>query len=247
MMESHDLTENRLVVARHTRAGRLPDLDNCVGRLLPLEKAAGPDPEERDESIGRNHPYTFVAVFAFVAVLAIATRADAKDNIKVQTARTIVATWKCQDKIPQPRTQAHSPWKPHSKAFRRWQLNLWTERLNRCRAILARSIPNTNDWVTAVKIVQRVYPGTKDWLLFISAREGGYGRFVMNHQGSGAGGWMQFMSSTYYAYNTRAYADVRRRGWRIDPRTNYWQHPLGQAITAGYMRYTGLDGCHWCL
>ncbi len=193
-------------------------------------------------------PYMILTAFLFLAALAVATRADAKQpNLKARTSEAIVATWTCQDKIPEPRTAAYSPWKHHSHAFRVAQLNLWTLRLKACRRILARSLPNTNDWKTAVNIVQRVYPGTRDWLLFISHREGGYGGFVMNHQGSGAGGWMQFMSSTFYAYNDRAYADVRRRGWRIDPRTNYWQHPLGQAVTAAYMRYVHLDGCHWCL
>ncbi len=169
------------------------------------------------------------------------------DPLPGRTARVIVATWKCEDKLPRPRTHAYSPWKPHSHGFRVAQLNQWKLRLKACHATLKRSLPNTEDWRTAVNIVQRVYPGTRDWLLFISHREGGWGPFVMNHQGSGAGGWMQFMSSTYYAYNDRAYADLRRRGWRIDPRTNYWQHPMGQAVTAAFMRYTGLDGCHWCL
>lgn len=189
---------------------------------------------------------TLIIALVFVTFVELSAKA-AGPSLKVKTAQTIVATWRCQDKIPRPRTRAYSPWKPHSLAFRRWQHNLWTLRLAACRATLRRSIPNTNDWVTAVAVVQRVYPGTRDWLLFISKREGGYGQFVMNHQGSGAGGWMQFMASTFYAYNDRAYADVRRRGWRIDPRTNTWTDPLGQAVTAGYMRFVGLDGCHWCL
>jgi len=124
----------------------------------------------------------------------------------------------------------------------------WEQRRERCEQLLSRrSIPASSDWVTSVKLVQRVYPGTADWLLFISRREGGYGGFVMNHQGSGAGGWMQFMSSTYYAYSDRAFADARRRGFIVPESANAWTHPMGQAITAGYMRYVGLDGCHWCL
>ncbi len=192
-------------------------------------------------------PYLLLTIFTFVAVLLVATRADAATprQLKNRTSQAIVATWSCEDKIPRPRTRAYSPWKPHSVAFRRAQLNLWTNRLNACRNILARSIPNTNDWVTAVKIVQRAYPGTADWLLRISSREGGHGGFVMNHQGSGCGGWLQYMQSTYWAYSYRAFADAKRRGWRIDPRSNSWTNPLGQALTGGYMRYYHLDGPHW--
>lgn len=191
-------------------------------------------------------PLILLIALTFVAALAIATRADsAGPTVQTRTAQAIVATWRCEDKVPRPRTRAYSPWKPHSQKFRRAQLNLWTKRLKACRAILARSIPNTGDWVIAVKLIQRVYPGTADWLLKISRREGGWGPFVMNKQGSGCGGWMQFMSSTFYAYNGRAYQDVRQRGWRIDPRTSTWTDPLGQATTAAYMRYHRLDGPHW--
>ena len=109
------------------------------------------------------------------------------------------------------------------------------------------TIPHTNDWRTSVRLAQRIYPGTSDWLLYISRREGGWGPFVMNHQGSGAGGWLQFMASTFYAYDDDARADVARRGFKVDPSIWTWTHPLGQALTGAYMRYTGRDGCHWCL
>lgn len=115
------------------------------------------------------------------------------------------------------------------------------------RNSLWRTLPHTNDWRTSVTLTQRIYPGTSQWLLFISAREGGYGRFVMNHQGSGAGGWMQFMRSTFYAYMDDARQSVNARGFTVPANIWTWTHPLGQALTAGYMRYTGRDGCHWCL
>lgn len=117
----------------------------------------------------------------------------------------------------------------------------------RYRQTLWLSLPKTGDWRTAVKLAQRAYPGTEDWLLFISHREGGYGGFVMNHQGSGAGGWMQFMSSTFYAYVDDARANFHSRGFVVSPDVWSWTNPMGQALTAGYMRYTGRDGCHWCL
>jgi len=161
-----------------------------------------------------------------------------------------VSTWRCQEQLGQARSRAavDAGSLPQSTKYRRWVIRRWEKRQRACEQLLARrSIPTSTDWVTSVKLVQRVYPGTADWLLFISRREGGYGGFVMNHQGSGAGGWMQFMSSTYYAYADRAFADARRRGFIVSESANSWTHPLGQAITAGYMRYVGLDGCHWCL
>jgi hypothetical protein len=109
------------------------------------------------------------------------------------------------------------------------------------------TLPATNDWRTSVTLAQRIYPGTSSWLLHISDREGGWGPFVMNHQGSGAGGWLQFMASTFYAYVGDAQADVARRGFHVDPSVWTWTQPLGQALTGAYMRYTGRDGCHWCL
>jgi hypothetical protein len=119
--------------------------------------------------------------------------------------------------------------------------------LKRAKRQLFHTLPYTNDWRTSVQLAQRAYPGTSSWLLFISDREGGWGPFVMNHQGSGAGGWMQFMSGTFYGYVDAARADFTRRGYHVDPRVWTWTHPLGQALTAGYMRYYGKDGCHWCL
>lgn len=132
-------------------------------------------------------------------------------------------------------------------------------------------LPLTHDWQTAVRIAQRAYPGTQDWMLSISDREGGWGTWVWYggrpwsgyHIGNdflGAdtvGGWMQFRYSTFAPYWRAAQADLKRRGYLIPELgmppeggpTMYsgWLSPLGQALTAGYMRYYGKDGCHWCL
>jgi hypothetical protein len=122
----------------------------------------------------------------------------------------------------------------------------WTSQKASCATALSRRvIPATNDWLTSVRLVQRVFPGTTDWLTTISKREGGHGGFVMNHQGSGCGGWLQFMQSTYWAYSHDAFADAKRRGFIVDPTWNQWTHPMGQAITGAYMRFTGRDGNHW--
>jgi len=132
----------------------------------------------------------------------------------------------------------------------------------------ARTLPATNDWVTAVRIVQRVYPGTESWLLSCSAAESSHGAWVWNgggrwggyHVGGDylgmdkAGGWMQFRWSTFkpYWFGFRgaqgALADAQGRGFVVpDFGDGYgaWLSPLGQALTAGYMRYTGRDGRHW--
>lgn len=72
-----------------------------------------------------------------IAALALAATAAAKGpSLKVRTSEAIVATRNCDAKIPRPTPRAYSPWKPHSHAFRVWQLNLWTKRLADCRAIL---------------------------------------------------------------------------------------------------------------
>jgi hypothetical protein len=167
---------------------------------------------------------------------------------KVATFRA--STWACQDTLGISRTRAGaSVWSlPQSITYRGWVVEQWQNRANSCLKLQQqRTIPATNDWVTAVRLAQRIYPGTSGWLLFISHREGGWGGFVMNHQGSGCGGWMQYASSTYWAYSHAAFADARSRGFIVDDAWNQWTHPMGQAITAAYMRYTGRDGHHWDL
>ena len=132
-------------------------------------------------------------------------------------------------------------------------------------------IPLINDWRTAVHWVQRIYPGTESWMLYISDREGGWGPWVWYggrtwtgyHVGDDflgmdtVGGWMQFRYSTFAPYWRGAQKDLRSRGFVIPDipmppqggpsEYSAWLSPLGQALTAGYMRYTGRDGCHWCL
>ena len=115
-----------------------------------------------------------------------------------------------------------------------------------------RTIPNTDNWTRAMRYAQRPFPGTLDWLTFISNRECRAcftipGGFVCNYQGSGACGPMQFMSGTYYGHADDARAHLTSRGYITDPNVWAWRNPLGQALTAAFMRYTGIDGCHWCL
>ena len=134
---------------------------------------------------------------------------------------------------------------------------------------LDHELPNINDWKTSVRFIQRIYPGTSSWLLYISDREGGYGPWVWYggrhwsgyHIGNDflgsdtVGGWMQFRFSTFAPYYRGMVKDMTRRGYILPQWPNRggplvyqpWLDPLAQALTAGYMRYYGKDGCHWCL
>jgi hypothetical protein len=121
----------------------------------------------------------------------------------------------------------------------------WTRPLlAKTRAKQERLLTYTGDWYTAVRIVQRVWPGTEGWLRSCSASEGGSGAFVMNRQGSGAGGWLQFMSGTFYGHIGAAVAEARSRGFDIPVMARSWGSPLGQAATGAYMYSHGMS-YHW--
>jgi hypothetical protein len=119
-------------------------------------------------------------------------------------------------------------------AFRGWALSRWHRTLDRCQHVLSRTIPPTDDWLTAVRYVQRAFPGSEWWLRSCSSGEGGWGRWVPNTQGSGAGGWMQYMDGTFWHDFNRAAYDLRSRGFRVPPSAASWYSPLGQAVAAGW-------------
>jgi hypothetical protein len=146
------------------------------------------------------------------------------------------------------------------KKMRTWALRRVTE----VKREMWRTLPAVNDWKIATIVAQRPYPGTRDWMLSISDREGGWGPWVWygGRQWNGyhigndflgadtVGGWMQFRFSTFAPYWRGAIKDLRARNFIIpDLGDGYkpWLSPLGQALTAGYMRFYGKDGCHWCL
>lgn len=95
------------------------------------------------------------------------------------------------------------------------------------------------DWKTAVSYVQRWFPGTSQWLMSCSSSEGGHGSWVPNRQGSGAGGWMQYMETTFWSDYRSAVAYLATRGVHVPSSSASWTSPLGQAIAAGWARYTG--------
>jgi hypothetical protein len=162
------------------------------------------------------------------------------------------------------------PWQ-RSCTVARASLRLHTALSQLSTHIVDHEIPLINDWRTAVRWVQRIYPGTEGWLLYISKREGGWGEWVWYggrpwtgyHIGNdflGAdtvGGNLQFRYSTFAPYWRQTEANLRQRGYIVpdipmppaggDPKYAAWLSPLGQALTGAYMKYYGKEGCHWCL
>lgn len=237
---------------------------------------------------------TIASIVVLSSVAGAAAPATAKQKPKkpepaVKTAtliaETTVQVWRCQDKlvalgVRDGRDSFQSPWSlPKSAKYRKWVLSQRVTKQRKCSErlhyISTHLIPNMQDWLGAIQWVQRIYPGTYDWLYSISDREGcnrpshcpwvWYGNrpWAGYHIGNdflGAdtvGGPMQFRYSTFTPYWRAAQEDLRRRGYILpnfampppggDPKYAAWLNPMGQALTAGYMRYTGKDGCHWCL
>lgn len=123
---------------------------------------------------------------------------------------------------------------------------------------LWRALPNPDDWVTAVRVIQRVFPGTESWLLSCSAAEGGHGRWVRFGGGSyypgyehtdAVGGWPQYRWSTFKGHYRHGLDALRARGFRINlpepTDVRAWLLPMGHAIAAGWARWSGNDNSHW--
>jgi hypothetical protein len=118
--------------------------------------------------------------------------------------------------------------------------------------------PGSHAWLRAVRVVQRVFPGTESWLLSCSDAEGGHGRWVgysgvpystRLRDSDTVGGFMQFRYSTFTGMFRRAYEHARARGFllpeHLSDMTAAWRSALGQALAAGWARYTGNDNSHW--
>ncbi|SRR5580765_7923845 len=159
-------------------------------------------------------------------------------------------TWKWQRLMGTPKTKASRQEATVSCRYAHWVAKLWQKRSMKARRLYERwvdfrTIGMTWDWPTAVSRVQVIFPGTAAWQMNCSSGEGGHGRFVMNSQGSPAGGWMQFYSSTFYAFVDSARGYVKSHGFIVHPRAWSWTHPLGQALVSGYIRYVlGIRTAH---
>jgi hypothetical protein len=138
--------------------------------------------------------------------------------------------------------------KPRSCPDARWLADEWAKRSLRARQLTERWLevkrertlrdfdvrPGYSGYQRAVQEVQRAYPGTSGWLLSCASSEGGWGRWVPNSQGSGAGGWLQFMESTFWRMFWAAKADVEGRGYLVPASAASWYSPLGQALAGAW-------------
>lgn len=127
-----------------------------------------------------------------------------------------------------------------------WENHRWLRQASRDRlAVLDRTLPLVGDWLTAVRVAQRPYPGSEWWLRSCSGSEGGHGGWVPNRGGSGAGGWMQYMEGTFWHDFVRARADLTRRGWVVPAAAASWYSPLGQALAAGWAYFNARPPGKW--
>lgn len=115
----------------------------------------------------------------------------------------------------------------------------WLEETMRLRIAEAKrrmvyALPVVNDWLTAVRVVQRAYPGSEPWLVSCSRGEGGHGKWVPQAQGGTPGGWLQYKPGTFEHDFNRASADVRGRGFAVPREAHSWYSALGQALAGGW-------------
>jgi hypothetical protein len=119
-------------------------------------------------------------------------------------------------------------------------------------------------WHRSVREAQKVYPGTDSWLMSCSDAEGGHGRWVGYagvaystglRDSNTVGGNMQFRFGTFVGMWRASYQHLRSRGYilpqhlrdwnSLEGLTTAWRSALGQALAAGWARYTGNDNSHW--
>lgn len=159
---------------------------------------------------------------------------------RVSTEREL--TWTCQRSLAR-RLYRTSYSERHARSTR-YLLHLvrkWDNRKDACREdaehLVLRDFvvaDGNRAWHRSVAQAQRAYPGTTGWLLSCSSSEGGHGRWVPNSQGSGVGGWLQFMPGTFRRMFTAAKADVQRRGFVVPASAASWYSPLGQALAGAW-------------
>lgn len=160
---------------------------------------------------------------------------------RVKAHRSLV--WELQARLGVRRTPISRSQKIRSCGYARWVERLWWQRVVSLRREARwRILPEAHDWSVAVDVTQRVFPGSKGWLLSCSASEGGHGGFVWNHQGSGAGGWLQFLRGTFERHVDDAISIAKHRGFRLPASTRSYYSPLGQSLTGGYMWNRGWTG-----
>lgn len=173
-----------------------------------------------------------------------------------QVLASRAAVWRCQHEAVLPATRAEhgSPRLASAgRDYRAWIIDRWEKRLSACERIRARTIPNVGDWMTAVRLVQRFFPGSEGWLDSCSSSEGGHGGFVwlgnLPYPRYGAddtpGGWMQYKWRTFWTDLRSALAHPALRGIRVPPSAISYSSPLGQAIAAGWAYFYSRPSGKW--
>lgn len=149
------------------------------------------------------------------------------------------------------------------RAYRAWKTRVKIERLTLRDFAFG---PGNDAWPRAVREVQRVFPGTEPWLLSCSDAEGwspGFDKWVgfdgvpystWLRDSNTVGGPMQYRFRTFTGMFRHGLDFVLERGFRVarelrdrslEGKTRAWRSALGQAIAAGWARYTGNDDSHW--
>ncbi len=134
-------------------------------------------------------------------------------------AQAIVATWNCQDKIPQQRSKARSPWKHHTRGYWARELNLWTTRLASCRAVLTERARQWNwqAWLPPhwyrVGSCETGYGGDPNWHHNSGAYQGAFGFAVSSWDAFRLPGYPSeaYLASPWQQYQV-ALAIYRRYG-----------------------------------
>lgn len=141
---------------------------------------------------------------------------------------------------------------PRNCADARYLAGVWPDRSHRERLVTEtwlrdqRTLEEQTSWQAAIREVQAAYPGSDAWIDSCSRSEGagasGEGPYVLNHQGSGASGWMQFMPSTFWRMYRAAAAELKARGFTIVAASAAITSRIGQAMAAGWAYTHGATG-----
>lgn len=209
---------------------------------------------------------TIVAAFAFVVPAASTESARAAELVPVRIGDgSLVAaivkarsrTHACRDTLGRRRFPvSYAAERSSSLPFRAWTLRRWRSRAEACEAAREReraSLGRLNDYATAVRHVER-YFGRQPFLWSCPKSEGGFGAWKWNggvtlaesatrpRGSSGAGGWLQFLRSTFDSVIDDAIRHARERGMPVPASAASWYSPLGQALAGVEMLRDGRAG-----
>jgi len=151
------------------------------------------------------------------------------------------STWKWQDEFALNHSKV-SKHKIQSCRYGKWVAQMWRARAWKWRDLYSTYDKANHDFHRASLVAHQIFPTiSTSRLWFRASVEGGHGSWYCNHSGSGACGWFQFMSGTYYGRAAEAFQVAAKRGFLIPRRFNSWYSVLGQNITAAYMFNIGLE------